>query len=298
MSENTLRLVSYADGAGYRLGALAGGGLVDLQRASGGRLPTDLVELIRAGQAALAVAREVVAGARPVPLDGVRLGPPVPAPPRNAFAVGRNYAEHIAETARGMGVEAQTPQRAVFFSKPASALIGPYDDLELDEEATAQLDYEVELTLVIGRPGRNIAVADAMDHVFGYTVGNDVTARDLQSAHVQWHKGKSLDRTSAVGPCVVPTADLDAGDLRLSLTVNGEPRQDSRTSMMIFSIATIVSQLSRGMTLEPGDLVMTGTPEGIGHRMSPPRYLRPGDVVEATVEGIGTIRNEVVAYKL
>jgi 2-keto-4-pentenoate hydratase/2-oxohepta-3-ene-1,7-dioic acid hydratase in catechol pathway len=287
--------VSYADGPGYRLGALAGDGLVDLHRASRGALPADLISLITEGEAALGLAREVVAAARPAPLDGVRLGPPIPHPRRNVFAIGRNYAEHIAESARGRGADIPTPSRAVFFTKPASSLIGPADDIELDRSATSRLDYEVELTVVVGRRGRNLGPRQALDHVFGYTVGNDVSARDLQSAHGQWFKGKSLDHTSAIGPCVVPASDLEADDLRLTLSVNGEKRQDSRTALMIFSIGEILSQLSQGMTLHPGDLVMTGTPAGIGHRMTPPRYLSPGDLVEAHIEGIGALRNRVVA---
>ncbi len=290
-----LRLVSYADGPGYRLGALAGDGLVDLHRASRGALPADLISFITEGEAALGLAREVAATTRPAPLDGIRLGPPIPYPRRNVFAVGRNYTEHIAESARGRGIDIPTPERAVFFTKPASSLIGPDDDIELDPAATSQLDYEVELTVVVGRRGRNLSPRQALDHVFGYTVGNDVSARDAQSAHVQWFKGKSLDRTSAIGPCVLPASDLDAGDLRLTLSVNGEKRQDSRTSLMIFSVGEILSQLSLGMTLQPGDLVMTGTPAGIGHRMSPPRYLTPGDLVEAHIEDIGTLRNRVVS---
>src|SRR5690606_8233642 len=192
----SLRLVSYAAGNEWRAGSVtADGVVVDLNEASGGDLPSDMLALLERGPAGLASAREVVADAqrRPARKQGirlaeVRLGPPIPRPRRNVFAVGRNYAEHVAESARGRGIDAKLPENVVFFTKPASSLIGPYDDIELDETVTSQLDYEVELVAVVGRSGRNISAADAMEHLVGFTVGNDVSARDLQSAHIQWFK--------------------------------------------------------------------------------------------------------------
>jgi 2-keto-4-pentenoate hydratase/2-oxohepta-3-ene-1,7-dioic acid hydratase in catechol pathway len=252
-----------------------------------------MLALIEAGPDALAAARSAAAAGAPVKAD---LLAPL-RPRRNAFAVGRNYTEHIAESARGRGIAAEIPERIVFFTKPPGSLIGPHDAIEWDAAATQQLDYEVELTIVIGTGGRNIARADAAAHVFGYTIGNDVSARDLQSSHVQWFKGKSLDRTSAIGPWIVPATDVpDIADARLWLTVNGETRQDSRTSLMIFDVPTIVEQLSLGMALEPGDIIMTGTPAGIGHRMTPPIYLTDGDEVKAGIDGLGEIVNRVIKY--
>lgn len=287
-----LSLVTYDAGAGARLGAWTEAGVVDLDDVA----PT-MLTLIEGGPAMLAAARAVAAERAPQPAGGIRLLAPI-RPRRNAFAVGRNYTEHIAESARGRGIAAEIPEKIVFFTKPDSSLIGPDDDVELDEQATTQLDYEVELTVVIGVAGRDIDRADAARHVFGYMIGNDVSARDLQSAHTQWFKGKSLDRTSGIGPYLVPAADVpDIADARLSLTVNGENRQDSSTSLMIFDVPTIIAQLSLGMELRPGDVIMTGTPAGIGHRMTPPRYLRDGDEVCARIDGLGELRQRVVSVK-
>jgi 2-keto-4-pentenoate hydratase/2-oxohepta-3-ene-1,7-dioic acid hydratase in catechol pathway len=287
-----LRLITYDAGEGERLGAWTDAGVVDLSDVA-----PNMLALIEAGPQRLADARIAAKRGRPIGTTNVRLAPPI-LPRRNAFAVGRNYTEHIVESARGRGIEAEIPERIVFFTKPPSSLIGPDDGIEWDERVTTQLDYEVELTVVIGSAGRNIARADAAAHVFGYSIGNDISARDLQSAHLQWFKGKSLDRTSGVGPWIVPAGDVpDIADARLTLTVNGEMRQDSRTSLMVFDIPTIIEQLSLGMALQPGDLIMTGTPAGIGHRMSPPRYLRDGDDVRAHIDGLGELRNRVTSVQ-
>jgi 2-keto-4-pentenoate hydratase/2-oxohepta-3-ene-1,7-dioic acid hydratase in catechol pathway len=187
------------------------------------------------------------------------------------------------------------PDHVVFFTKPPTAVIGPDAEIRFDPNATSKLDYEVELVIVIGTTGRDIPKDRVHDHIFGYTIGNDVSARDVQQAHLQWFKGKGMDTYCPIGPCIVPSADIgDPQDLLITLRVNGETRQDSRTSNMIFDIPTIVSQLSVGMTLQPGDLIMTGTPSGVGHGMTPPSWLQPGDSIEAEIEGIGVLASRVV----
>lgn len=187
MAEPTpLRLVTFEADGFLRAGVYTERGVVDLHDATRGELPCDLRDLVEMGPAGVAMARAAAATGKPVSGADVRLAPPIPAPRRNVFAVGHNYAEHVAESARGRGLDPRNPEYVVFFTKPASSLIGPYDDIELDTAATGQLDYEVELVAVIGRRGRNIPAAEAPQFIFGYTVGNDVSARDLQSAHKQW----------------------------------------------------------------------------------------------------------------
>lgn len=231
-----------------------------------------------------------VAAGRPAPpVHRTRLLAPVPRPRKNIVCMGRNYAEH----AREGGVA--PPEVPVFFTKPPTAVVGP-DAPVVCHPVTQQLDYEVELAVVFGRRGRNIPAARALDYVFGYTILNDVTARDLQRRHQQWFKGKSLDTFAPLGPWIVHRSALpDPQALSLRMRINGEIRQDSTTAKMIFSVAQLIETLSAGMTVEPGDILATGTPEGVGMGFSPPRWLQPGDVMEAEVEGIGVLRNQVVA---
>jgi 2-keto-4-pentenoate hydratase/2-oxohepta-3-ene-1,7-dioic acid hydratase in catechol pathway len=221
---------------------------------------------------------------------------PIPRPAKNVFCVGRNYIEHVAEGDRAAGRETEVPKYPQFFTKPPTAVIGPDETVPSYAAITRVLDYEVELALIIGRPGADIPPGRAFEHIFGYTVANDITARDLQRRHGQWFKGKGLDRSCPLGPWIVPADEIASPpDLRISLTVNGETRQDSRTSQLIFDIPTIIATLSQGLTFETGDIIATGTPSGVGYAMTPPRVLGPGDVVEATVEGIGTLRTTIVA---
>lgn len=226
-----------------------------------------------------------------------RLLAPIPRPAKNVFCVGRNYIEHVAEGDRAAGRETtEAPKHPQFFTKPPTAVIGPDETVPCYAAITRVLDYEVELALVIGTGGSDIAPDRAFDHIFGYTVANDITARDLQRRHGQWFKGKGLDRSCPLGPWIVPADEIASPpDLRISLTVNGETRQDSRTSQLIFDIPTIIATLSQGLTFEPGDIIATGTPSGVGYAMVPPRVLAPGDVIAATVEGIGTLTTTVVA---
>jgi 2-keto-4-pentenoate hydratase/2-oxohepta-3-ene-1,7-dioic acid hydratase in catechol pathway len=211
------------------------------------------------------------------------------------FCVGRNYKEHILEGARARGVEPTFPKVPEFFSKPQTCVIGPEAGIERHARNTQQLDYEVELAIVIGRRVRDVAAKDALAAVFGYTIVNDVTARDAQRAHGQWFKGKSYDTFCPMGPCIV-TADQfgDPSGHRISLKVNGEIRQDSNTADLLFDVPNIVAWLSASLTLEPGDVIATGTPSGVALGMTPQKWLQVGDVIEAEIEGIGQLRNRVV----
>jgi 2-keto-4-pentenoate hydratase/2-oxohepta-3-ene-1,7-dioic acid hydratase in catechol pathway len=277
-----------------RLGALRGDRVLDLS-ANGG--PPSLLALIQAGpaqwQRAAAVAEAMGDAGRP--LDGLRLHAPIPRPLKNVFCLGLNYAAHAKESAAARNKETKIPEIPVIFSKVPTTVNGPFDDIPVEREVTNQVDWEVELGVVIGTPGRNIAKGDALAHVFGYTVINDISARDVQIAHGgQWFKGKSLDGSCPMGPVVV-TAD-EFGDpqaKRLQCRVNGISKQDASTADMIFPIATIIEWLSKGLTLEAGDIIATGTPSGVGMGRDPKEFLQNGDVVETEIEGIGTLRNRV-----
>ena len=216
----------------------------------------------------------------------MRLLAPIPSPARNVFCLGRNYADHAAE--RG----AAAPDHPVYFTKPGTAVVGPGDDV-VHHAITKELDYEVELAVVIGTGGRDIPRAEALRHVFGYTIINDVTARDLQKRHNQWFKGKSLDTFCPMGPMLVTADEIpDPQALAVSLRVNGQTRQSSHTAKMIFPVAQCIEVLSQGMTLLPGDIIATGTPEGVGAATG--TFLRAGDRIEAEVEGIGILASKVV----
>lgn len=213
-----------------------------------------------------------------------------PVRPGKIVAIGLNYMQHIHETGR------EKPTRPLVFAKFPSSVVGPDEPIVVDAEVTQRADWEVELAVVVGRRMRNVAVDDALDHVFGYTVGNDVSARDVQFADEQWVRGKSLDTFCPLGPVVVTADELpDPQSLRLWTRVNDEVVQDSSTKEMIFGVAELLAFCSRSFTLEPGDVLLSGTPWGVGEFMDPPRSLAPGDVVETEVEGIGTLRNPVRA---
>jgi 2-keto-4-pentenoate hydratase/2-oxohepta-3-ene-1,7-dioic acid hydratase in catechol pathway len=225
----------------------------------------------------------------------VQLMAPIPVPVRNVFCVGRNYADHVKEGYAKAGKEVKLPEVPQFFTKATGAVNGPNGEVRLDPRVTRLLDYEVELAVVIGSAGRDIPAARAYEHVFGYCVLNDMTARDLQRRHEQWFKGKSLDTTCPLGPCIVDRAALgDPTTLELSLTVNGEERQRAKVAQMIFDIPTIIASLSAGLTLQPGDIIATGTPAGVGYAMTPPQALKGGDLVVAKIDRIGELRNRVI----
>jgi 2-keto-4-pentenoate hydratase/2-oxohepta-3-ene-1,7-dioic acid hydratase in catechol pathway len=260
----------------------------------------DLQRAIAAGPAALDGAKAIQAaagrlGAAVLPASAVRLLAPLPKPLKNVFCVGRNYLEHIAEGERAQNIKIGVTERPVFFTKPPTAVVGPGAPVPIFPHVSASIDYEVELAVVIGRPGRDIAPARAMEHVFGYTIVNDVTARDVQRRHGgQYFKGKGLDGSCPMGPVIVTADELgDPARLGIRLTVNGETRQDGRTADMIFDIPTLIASLSEGLTLEPGDILATGTPSGVGYAMDPPCFLEEGDIVVCEIDGIGRLENRM-----
>jgi 2-keto-4-pentenoate hydratase/2-oxohepta-3-ene-1,7-dioic acid hydratase in catechol pathway len=232
-----------------------------------------------------------------IPLSDAKLLAPFPRPARNVFCVGKNYHEHAREFATsGFDASAKeiVPEAPVIFTKPPSAVIGPGEPIPSYLDPTNSTDYEGELTVVIGRGGRGITRADAYDHVFGYTIINDVTARTLQHKHRQWVIGKGIDGFCPMGPVIVTADEVpDPGVMRLRTFVNGEKRQDASVSDLIFDIPTLIATLSAGITLEPGDLIATGTPVGVGLGFTPPRFLEPGDVVRIEVDEIGSLENPV-----
>ena len=299
-----MRLVSCNDGARTLAGLWRNGRVLDL--AAAGRRFNEAADLgsvlaiIRGGDATYAALQRIAARGEEFAdawLDAGQLNvlAPIPVPVRNVICVGRNYLDHIKEGYAAAGREAKLPEVPQFFTKATGAVNSPTGDVRLDSRLTQLFDYEVELAVVIGRGGRDIAAASAMEHVFGYTVANDFTARDLQRRHEQWFKGKSLDGSCPLGPCIVDRAEIgDPATLELSLAVNGEERQRARVAQMIFDIPTIIASLSAGLTLEPGDIISTGTPSGVGFAMQPPRALKGGDEVVARIDRIGELRNRIV----
>jgi 2-keto-4-pentenoate hydratase/2-oxohepta-3-ene-1,7-dioic acid hydratase in catechol pathway len=230
------------------------------------------------------------------PLEGERLLPPILRPPKNLLCVGKNYVEHVEEGARAEGVRAEVPKAPIWFSKPHTALVGCGADVVCDESFTRELDYEGELAVVIGRGGRNIAPEEALANVYGYTVLNDLTARDVQQSRNQWFKGKSADTYAPLGPVVVTADEVpDYRALRVRTVVDGEVRQEDSAANMIFDVPALIADISRGLTLEPGDVIGTGTPSGVAWGMDEPGYLEPGSVVSVEIEGIGMLWNRVVA---
>jgi len=231
-----------------------------------------------------------------LPLAEIHLAAPIPRPRKNLICLGLNYHDHWAETAGRRGEP--LPSVPVFFTKSPTSVIGPFDDI-VYPSATTELDYEVELAVVIGRRGKDISRKEAFDYVAGYTILNDVSARDLQRRHQQWFRSKSLDTFAPLGPYLVTKDEIEnPHDLSMELTVNNEIRQKSSTDNMIFKIPEIIEILSQDMTLEPGDIIGTGTPAGVALGMSPPRYLKANDVVEARIERLGNIRNRVAEKQL
>jgi 2-keto-4-pentenoate hydratase/2-oxohepta-3-ene-1,7-dioic acid hydratase in catechol pathway len=291
-----LNLITFADAAGSRAGVLLSGGRV-LDLAVAMPPARDMLAVIDGGAPMLAAIRALAANPPAnalLALDRVALQAPIPKPRRNVFCVGRNYMDHVAEGDRTRGItQSEVPKYPQFFTKAADCVIAPGANVPTHEGVTKWLDYEVELVAIIGTAGRDIPKEKALEHVYGWTIGNDVTGRDLQRRHGQWFKGKSLDRSCPLGPVIVPASDLNAADLAISLKLNGEQRQASRTSKMIFDVTEIIHQLSSGFTLLPGDVIMTGTPEGVGYAMQPPQTMKAGDVMELTIEGIGTLTNTI-----
>jgi len=286
-----------------RLGAVQGDRVLDAAAAARanwrGDAPTSLLALIQQGPDAWQRMRDLCArsnGGRDYAAADVRFHAPIPRPLKNVVCLGMNYAAHVAEAAGVRGREPKLPKVPVFFTKAPTCVTGPYDDIPIDTSVSDQTDWEVELGVVIGTPGRNIAAADALAHVFGYTVINDVTARDLQASHLQFFKGKSLDKFCPMGPVVVTPDEFgDPHAKRLMTRVNGVVKQDSTTADMIFTVDVTIEWWSKGLTIEAGDVLATGTPQGVGFSRTPPEFLHPGDVMETEVEGIGVMRNRMIA---
>ncbi|CAG9271572.1 2-keto-4-pentenoate hydratase/2-oxohepta-3-ene-1,7-dioic acid hydratase (Catechol pathway) [Paraburkholderia unamae] len=258
---------------------------------------TDMVSLIAAGAAARTALDDLVhRAAEDLPLAALELVAPVPSPRKNIFCVGWNYLEHFAEGAKIRPHVKDMPEFPTFFTKAPTTICGPYDPIPYFAELSAQLDWEVELAVVIGTAGRDIAKEDAMEHVFGFTALNDLSWRDIQRRHgQQWFKGKSIDGTCPMGPWIVTCDALDPRGLDLVTRVNGLVKQSSNTRCMYFDIPTIIAELSRGLTLEAGDIIATGTPPGVGHARTPPEFMHPGDVLETEVAGVGVLRNPIGA---
>src|SRR5487761_192795 len=304
-----MRLLMFEHGSGRRLGVLADGSsdsvidLTELAAATGSNPPpADLMTLIEAGDAGMTSVKHLLAKLKPSAgapiarkLVGVKLLPPLDPPKGNVIAIGRNYAKHAAETA----AKGQKPQPPTVFSKAITSITGPNDDIPIDPGVSEEIDWEVELGVLIGKAGVNITREDALEHVFGYTVINDVTARDIQSDWGgQFFKGKSLDASCPSGPWVVTPDEVeDPQALNVRLTVNGILKQDGTTSEMIHPVDSIISWVSIGMTLLPGMMIATGTPDGVGFARKPPEFIHVGDLVEAEVEGIGTLRNRFVVAR-
>ena len=280
-----MRLMMFQDGGSARLGVVQGDEVVAV---SGAGVPDSLLGVIEGGRAALDAVAGAVAGGARQKLAAVKPALPIARPPK-MICVGLNYALHAKEGGHDI------PKYPAFFLRVTRSLIPAQADV-VRPKISEQLDYECELAIVIGKGGRHISEADALDHVFGYTLFNDVSVRDFQRKGGQWTAGKNFDSTGPLGPAVVTADELPAGasGLRIMTRVNGNTMQDSDTSDMIFSTARIVSLLSEFMTLEPGDVIATGTPSGVAHARKPPAWMKAGDVVEVEIEKIGVLRNPIV----
>lgn len=302
-----MRLVTYRASIETegRLGVLVDDLVIDvavLGSRNGVPLPSRMLDFIDLGPVALSELKALLKEANgrwPVggalPLSNVRLLAPIPRPRKNIFGIGLNYVEHVAESAKSLDTAADLPKQPVVFSKPPTTVVGPDDPVVHRGDITQQLDWEVELAVVIGRTARRVGVENALDHVFGYTLCIDMSARDNRRAG-QWIYSKGQDSYAPLGPCIVTADDIpDPQALDLWLTVNGLEKQRSNTRNMLFKVDYLISDISQGITLEPGDIIATGTPAGVGAGRDPQEWVWPGDVIEAEVVGIGKLRHPVVA---
>ena len=287
-----MKLVTYRENGAEKVGALTKDGTAILP------LPVPdmntLIETMTLSQLSSAVTAAEGSGAS-VALADVELLAPIPRPRQDVLCLGMNYKAHASEAAK-YDADAFTKEKpaAVYFSKRVSEAVAPGGVIQSHQDLVERLDYEVELAVILGKTAKHVKAAEAGDYIFGYTVLNDVSARDVQTGHKQWYFGKSLDGFTPMGPCIV-TADEIAFPpaLGISSTVNGEPRQDSTTSLFLNSIQDVLEELTAGMTLLPGTIIATGTPAGVGMGFDPPKFLKPGDTVSCTIEGIGTLTNPV-----
>lgn len=301
-----MKLVTYRNGieAAARLGVWQDDLVIDvaaLAVAQGQKMPQTMLGLIDMGRPGLAALRAMLDGVGDTPPAGtatafhnVTLLAPIPRPRKNVLGIGLNYTEHVAESAKALDTNPDLPRQPVVFSKPPTSVIGPGEPILHDSSMTQQLDWEVELAAIIGTRARRVTREAALDHVFGYSVMIDVSARDNRRAG-QWIFSKGMDSYAPFGPCIVTADEVpDPQGLDLWLTVNGVEKQRSNTAKMLFKVDELIADISTGITLEPGDIIATGTPEGVGAGRDPQEWMWPGDVVTACVEGIGTIRHPVV----
>ena len=291
-----MRFATFNHQGQRQVGVVAADGLtvtaLDMKSVPTGRGMLGLIEQLAGGGA------QPAATGRAIPLRDLRLEAPIPVPRRNVWCVGRNYHAHARELQASVfkNNNADPASWPIFFTKAPETVVGPNDAVVMPgDQVSSQIDYEAELTIVIGKGGKNIPRDKAMDHVFGYTIVNDVTARDVQMRHQQWDLGKSFDNFCPMGPWIVTADELDGSDTRVRLWVNGELRQDARTTDLIFDLPSLIETCSRGITLYPGDLIATGTPSGVGMGMTPPSWLKAGDSVKIAIDGLGELENRFTA---
>nr|ELR5113796.1 fumarylacetoacetate hydrolase family protein [Providencia stuartii] len=302
-----MRLITYRSDitAAARLGAIVGNQVVDLARLAeeqGQYLPDNMLDFIDLGPQGVRSGTDLLEayqGHFPAgtawPVQNVKILAPIPRPRKNIFGIGLNYVEHVAESSRTLDTSKELPKEPVIFSKPPTTVIGPDDAIEHNAKITQQLDWEVELAVIMGTRAKRVLEADALDYVFGYSLMIDMSARDCRRAG-QWIYSKGQDTYAPFGPCIVTADEIpDPHSLNLSLKVNGVTKQDSNTRHMLFNVNALIADISKGITLEPGDIIATGTPEGVGAGRSPQEWVWPGDVIEAYVEKIGELRHPVVA---
>lgn len=285
------------------IGLVQGDKIIDLRKAEQdifemSSFPNSLLECIKLGGKFVQNVKQIVdkinieegSESYLYPISDVKILAPIPRPTKNIFCVGKNYHEHVLE----MGSEEDVPKHVMLFSKAPTTVVGHEDEVDPHRHLTQELDYEGELAVVIGKKGKQINEEDALDYVFGYTILNDITARNLQSQHKQFLLGKSLDTSCPMGPYIVHKSAFDnLYNLAIKTRVNDEVRQNGNTRDMIFKIEHIISTISQGTTLEPGDIIATGTPSGVGKGFNPPRYLQPNDVIEIEIDGLGVLRNSI-----
>ena len=301
-----MKLVTYRLGQNEsRLGVVQDSLIIDVQN-FGDRidlsLPSSMLEFIDLGSIAVSSLSEILSKTKArdfvgvsVPIENAKILAPIPRPRKNIFGIGLNYTEHIAESARSLDTSSELPQEPIIFSKFPTAVIGDGEPICHNQKITQQLDWEAELAVVIGKKCNRVDKADALQHVFGYTVINDISARDCRRAG-QWVVSKSQYSFAPMGPCIVTADEIkDPHNLNISCHVNGTEKQNSNTKFMLFNINDLIEDISQGLLLEPGDIIATGTPAGVGVGRDPQEFMWPGDVLETSIEGIGKIRNPIIA---
>ncbi len=285
-----MKLVTYKINDQQKIGAVVNNQVIDLSD-----LAANMLAFIDLGDEGLNEAKTVMQKAgSSLPIEEVQLMAPIPSPRRNVMCLGLNYAEHAKESLAVKGKDLKIPEFPIVFNKATTAVTGPYDSIPFDTAVSSEIDWEVELGIVLGKSGKNISEPEAMRFVYGYTIINDISARDLQMQGKQYFKGKSLDGSCPMGPYLVTADEIaDPHNLQISCRVNGETKQDSSTKYMIFNIPATIAYLSKGMTMLAGDVIATGTPDGVGFARTPPEFMKSGDVLESEIEAIGVMRNKI-----